>query len=152
MMLMILYRHHQDYLALYVKSWSRMQVFGIPNDKVVSRCCKKRFCDDCIRTSLLDHGLECPSCGKKMKPDELDVDYEARKEVDGFMRGYAKDTLGTTVGGSGGEVKQPPRDRERERERERERRDRERDGGGDRDRERDRKRRDRSRSRSPRRR
>ena len=83
-----------------------------------------------------------------MKPDELDVDHEARKEVELFMRGYAKDTFGANVvGASTSEPSQPPRERDRDRERERERERRDRDRDRDRDGvDRDRKRRDRSRS------
>ena len=55
-------------------------------EAVTSRCCKTSFCDECIRRVLLDKGLECPKCKAKMKPDQLDVNYDLRREAESFLR------------------------------------------------------------------
>ncbi|KAJ3347051.1 hypothetical protein HDU91_006863, partial [Kappamyces sp. JEL0680] len=59
----------------------------ILRDAVKSRCCSTAFCDDHIRTHLLENGLKCPKCQARLKPDELVIDQELRREVDAFLRG-----------------------------------------------------------------
>lgn len=58
-------------------------------EAVTSRCCKTSFCDECIRRNLLDKGLECPKCKAKMKPDQLDANYDLRREAELFLRKQA---------------------------------------------------------------
>ncbi|KAJ3415740.1 E3 ubiquitin-protein ligase rbbp6 [Chytridiales sp. JEL 0842] len=63
-------------------------------DAVKTSCCGTKYCDDCIRGSLLDnedHSLRfhCPSCKKGLTPDGLVIDKDLRKAIENHIRVYA---------------------------------------------------------------
>ncbi|XP_056594493.1 E3 ubiquitin-protein ligase RBBP6-like [Triplophysa dalaica] len=55
-------------------------------DAVMTPCCSNSFCDECIRTCLLDSDEHvCPSCTKcHVSPDDLNVNMFLRQEVNCF--------------------------------------------------------------------
>jgi hypothetical protein len=56
-------------------------------DAVLLPCCDARFCDSCIRSSLLKKP-RCVACGTAgMTPDLIAPDRERRRQVAAFMRG-----------------------------------------------------------------
>ncbi|XP_049924463.1 E3 ubiquitin-protein ligase RBBP6-like isoform X3 [Epinephelus moara] len=64
------------------------------NDAVLIPCCGNSYCDDCIRTTLLDSEEHvCPTCSQsEVSPDSLIANKFLRQAVDNFKkeRGYTK--------------------------------------------------------------
>ncbi|XP_024127455.1 E3 ubiquitin-protein ligase RBBP6 isoform X3 [Oryzias melastigma] len=58
------------------------------DDAVVIHCCGNSYCDDCIRTSLLDsEDHVCPTCGQSsVSPDSLTANKFLRQAVNNFKK------------------------------------------------------------------
>lgn len=73
------------------------------SDAVVIPCCANSYCDDCIRTTLLDSDEHvCPTCGQSdVSPDALIANKFLRQAVNNFKKdtGYTK-SLQKSSGGS----------------------------------------------------
>ncbi|KAJ3016752.1 hypothetical protein HKX48_003883 [Thoreauomyces humboldtii] len=72
-------------------------------DAVLTSCCRTKFCDECIRTHLLDNDdpdqrLHCPKCSADQSPDDLIADKALRQRVDAHIREYI---AGKTLGSNG---------------------------------------------------
>eukprot|EP00005_Dracoamoeba_jomungandri_P011171 CAMPEP_0174266698 /NCGR_PEP_ID=MMETSP0439-20130205/31134_1 /TAXON_ID=0 /ORGANISM="Stereomyxa ramosa, Strain Chinc5" /LENGTH=1025 /DNA_ID=CAMNT_0015353817 /DNA_START=70 /DNA_END=3147 /DNA_ORIENTATION=- len=55
-------------------------------EAVLIPCCGNSFCDECIRTALLDGNMECPMCKQRQSPDNLFPNKKLREGVDSFTR------------------------------------------------------------------
>ncbi|KAG7504988.1 E3 ubiquitin-protein ligase RBBP6 isoform X2 [Solea senegalensis] len=68
------------------------------SDAVVIPCCGNSYCDDCIRSTLLDSEEHvCPTCGQQnVSPDTLIANKFLRQAVNNFKkeRGYTKSKTG----------------------------------------------------------
>ncbi|KAI9105839.1 DWNN domain-containing protein [Phlyctochytrium arcticum] len=63
-------------------------------DAVGVPCCGMAYCDECIRTQLLDNEdhdrfLKCPNCDQDQSPDNLVVNKELRGKVETHIREFA---------------------------------------------------------------
>uniref|UniRef100_A0A3B3HTB3 RING-type domain-containing protein n=1 Tax=Oryzias latipes TaxID=8090 RepID=A0A3B3HTB3_ORYLA len=58
------------------------------DDAVVIHCCRNSYCDDCIRTTLLDSDDHvCPTCGQSsVSPDSLTANKFLRQAVNNFKK------------------------------------------------------------------
>ncbi|KAJ3152353.1 hypothetical protein HDU86_005882 [Geranomyces michiganensis] len=62
-------------------------------DAVQTPCCGTKYCDECIRTHLLenedpDKRLKCPNCGADQSPDNLVANKALRQAVDQHIRDF----------------------------------------------------------------
>ncbi|KAJ3162204.1 hypothetical protein HDU88_007127 [Geranomyces variabilis] len=62
-------------------------------DAVQTPCCGTKYCDECIRTHLLDNEdpdqrLKCPNCGTDQSPDNLVANKALRQAVDQHIRDF----------------------------------------------------------------
>ena len=67
---------------------------NIFTDAVVIQCCGNSFCDECIRTFLINNNFICPlaECGKdEVLPDDLIPNLHLRKTVKLFLANIAKE-------------------------------------------------------------
>ncbi|EDO35477.1 predicted protein, partial [Nematostella vectensis] len=49
-------------------------------DTVLIPCCGTSYCDECIRTYLLENEQECPTCGaESVSPDSLIINKQLRQ-------------------------------------------------------------------------
>ena len=67
---------------------------NILTDAVVIECCENSFCDECIRTFLINNNFHCPlaECGKDgILPDDLVPNKQLRQSVKLFLANIAKE-------------------------------------------------------------
>ncbi|KAJ3267644.1 hypothetical protein HDV01_004587 [Terramyces sp. JEL0728] len=62
-------------------------------DCVTSPCCNTNFCDECAQQELFDPvdasmRYRCPSCERKLAPDQLKINREMRKKVDEHLKSH----------------------------------------------------------------
>ncbi|XP_037112404.1 E3 ubiquitin-protein ligase RBBP6-like isoform X3 [Syngnathus acus] len=76
-------------------------------DSVVIPCCGNSYCDDCIRTTLLDsEGHVCPTCNESdVSPDTLIANKFLRQAVNNFKK--EKDVTGSLKGKSSAPTPNP---------------------------------------------
>ncbi|KAM9784200.1 uncharacterized protein ACBT44_021520 isoform 1-T1 [Syngnathus typhle] len=76
-------------------------------DSVVIPCCGNSYCDDCIRTTLLDsEGHVCPTCNQSdVSPDTLIANKFLRQAVNNFKK--EKDVTGSLKGKSSAPTPNP---------------------------------------------
>ncbi|GBC04691.1 hypothetical protein RclHR1_05810003 [Rhizophagus clarus] len=64
-------------------------------EAVITPCCQASFCDECIRTALInpeqeDQQFKCPNCRSPLLPDDLLPDKATREAVDNHLRDWAR--------------------------------------------------------------
>ncbi|KAJ3320197.1 hypothetical protein HDV06_005441 [Boothiomyces sp. JEL0866] len=62
-------------------------------DCVTSPCCNTNFCDECAQQELYDPvdasmRYRCPSCERKLAPDQLKINREIRRRVDEHLKSH----------------------------------------------------------------
>jgi hypothetical protein len=57
---------------------------GVIRDAVIITCCSEAFCDECIRSHLLENDFTCPNCASNMSPDQLVINKALRKHAQKF--------------------------------------------------------------------
>ena len=72
---------------------------NLMNEAALIMCCQSSFCDNCIRTHLIETGT-CPKCGKEdMLCDDVVPNQTMRKEIQKFKLDSLRPTAGLAIEG-----------------------------------------------------
>ncbi|KAI8918335.1 DWNN domain-containing protein [Powellomyces hirtus] len=71
-------------------------------DAVQTPCCRTNYCDECVRTHLLDNEdpdkrLKCPNCSSDLSPDHLIANKTLRQAVDNHIKDFINSKRNVTA-------------------------------------------------------
>ncbi|TPX61297.1 hypothetical protein PhCBS80983_g01155 [Powellomyces hirtus] len=71
-------------------------------DAVQTPCCRTNYCDECVRTHLLDNEdpdkrLKCPNCSSDLSPDHLIANKSLRQAVDNHIKDFINSKRNVTA-------------------------------------------------------
>lgn len=68
---------------------------GILKEAVVTQCCGTSYCDECIRTHMLENDLKCQYCHEAVPggTDGLIQNVDVRQRVNSYVREFARSQL-----------------------------------------------------------
>jgi protein MPE1 len=68
---------------------------GIFKEAVITQCCGSSYCDECIRTYMLENDLKCQDCHEPVPggTDGLIQNVDVRQRVISYVREFARNQL-----------------------------------------------------------
>ncbi|KAI8356688.1 DWNN domain-containing protein, partial [Blakeslea trispora] len=63
---------------------------GLMREATLTSCCGASFCDECIRTHLMDHDFACQDCKQPVQNglDGIVANIDVRESIDNYVRNY----------------------------------------------------------------